>query len=264
LSSEKGSASASKGGMSNKTAQSSAVVQGIKADEYAKKKLGITQIGSGIIATQGENVVGQMYGAEYQAARNEYLASQGLGTVRADGGFMAGVQTDKGLTFTNATRGAYEASKREPIPLSKQMYKSQQRFQQIAGAIATGFSGMPSFYTASYLNTQKPYAEYVNEFYNKNKMGNNMRNNMGNYSFPTFNTPNKDKKVQTIDIRDTPKKASDQDAAARGDEKALARIQKLAASKSEGSPNRKFLISSAKTFLGKMKSGNLDADYSTF
>lgn len=260
MSSEKGSASASKGGMSNKTAQSNAVVQGIKADQYAKKKLGITQIGSGIIATQGENVVGQMYGAEYQAARNEYLASQGLGTVRADGGFMAGVQTDKGLTFTNATRGAYEASKRQPMPLSKQMYDSQQRFTQIAGAIATGFSGMPSFYTAAYMSSRKPYADYVGEFYNKNNMG----NNMSNYSFPTFNTPNKDKKVQTIDIRDTPKKTSDQDAAARGDEKALARIQKLAASKSEGSPNRKFLISSAKTFLGKMKSGNLDADYSTF
>ena len=42
MSSEKGSASASKGGMSNKTAQSSAVVQGIKADQYAKQKLGIT------------------------------------------------------------------------------------------------------------------------------------------------------------------------------------------------------------------------------
>ena len=41
MSSEKGS-SASKGGMSNKSAQSSAVVQGIKADQYAKQKLGIT------------------------------------------------------------------------------------------------------------------------------------------------------------------------------------------------------------------------------
>ena len=242
--------SSSKKGMSNKSAKSNAVVQGIKADQYAKNKLGITgpnvSYEAGQVVTRGftsSTVPSQMYGADYQAARNEYLASQGLGTVRADGGFMAGVQTDKGLTFTNATRGAYEASKREPMPLSRQMYDSQQRFKQIAGAIATGFTGMPSFYTAAYMSSRKPYADYIGEFLNKN----NQSTNRG------VTTNQNNNKTKTVTIKDTPKLASDQDAAARGDKKALARIQKLAASQTGGSPNRKFLVSSAKTFLGSMK-----------
>ena len=125
--------------MSNKTAQSSAVVQGIKADQYAQNKLGITTTVAGPVAGANTTPTGfysttssnQMYGSEYASARNEYLASQGLGTMQANGSFTTGVQTDKGLTFTSAARDAYNASKREPMPLSRQMYDSQQRLSLI-------------------------------------------------------------------------------------------------------------------------------------
>ncbi len=88
LSSQGGTAS--KAGMSNKSAKTSAVVQGIRADEYAKEKLGITgpnimNTPAGQVVTKGftsSTVSNQMYGTEYQKARNEYLASQGLGTMQ--------------------------------------------------------------------------------------------------------------------------------------------------------------------------------------
>ena len=159
--------------MSNKTAQSSAVVQGIKADQYAQKKLGITTTVAGPVAGANTTPTGfysttssnQMYGSEYASARNEYLASQGLGTMQANGSFTTGVQTDKGLTFTSAARDAYNASKREPIPLSRQMYDSQQTFKTIAGALATGISGMPSFFSAAYYTSKQPYSQYEVSYY---------------------------------------------------------------------------------------------------
>ena len=93
------------------------------------------------------------------------------------------------------------------------------------------------------MSSRKPYADYVGEFFNKN----NQSTNRG------VTTNQNNKQTKQIDIRDTPKLASDEVAAERGDKKALARIQKLAASQTGGSPNRKFLVSSAKTFLGSMK-----------
>ena len=251
MSSEKGSASASKGGMSNKTAQSSAVVQGIKADQYAKQKLGITTTVAGPVTGASTSPTGfisttssnQMYGAEYQKARNEYLASQGLGTVRADGGFMTGVQTDKGLVFTSQANEAYKASQREPIPLSRQMYDSQQLFTQVAGAIATGLSGMPSFFSAAYYASKKPYSKYVGEYMSGARKG-------------VDNKTITSSKNQTSDnITTTAQMNADFNEAQKGDEKALKRIQALAKSGEAGSPNRKFLVTSAKTFLGSMKSG---------
>ena len=171
--------SSSKGGMSNKTAQSSAVVQGIKANQYAQNKLGITTTVAGPVAGANTTPTGfysttssnQMYGSEYASARNEYLASQGLGTMQANGSFTTGVQTDKGLTFTSAARDAYNASKREPMPLSRQMYDSQQRFKTIAGALATGLSGMPSFFSAAYYTSKQPYSQYVADYYSGSKRG---------------------------------------------------------------------------------------------
>lgn len=174
LSSQGGTASASKGGMSKKSAKTSAVVQGIRADQYAKEKLGIrtTVAGpvtgastspTGFISTKVSN---QMYGTEYQKARNEYLASQGLGTMQKNGSFITGVQTDEGLKFTSQAREAYEASKREPIPLSRQMYESQQNFKLGLGALATAATGMTAFFTTAYYsNKTNPYSTYVQNFY---------------------------------------------------------------------------------------------------
>jgi hypothetical protein len=250
LSSEKGS-SASKGGMSNKSAKTNPVVQGIRADQYAKEKLGIrtTVAGpvtgastspTGFISTTSSN---QMYGSEYQQARNEYLASQGLGTMQKNGSFITGVQTDKGLVFTSQAREAYEASKREPIPLSRQMYESQQLFTQVAGAIATGLSGMPSFFSAAYYASKKPYSKYVGEYMSGARKG------VDNQTITSS-------KNQTNEyITTSAEMSADFNEAQKGDEKALKRIQALAKSGEAGSPNRKFLVSSAKTFLGSMESG---------
>lgn len=249
MSSEKGS-SASKGGMSNKSAQSSAVVQGIRADQYAKEKLGIrtTVAGpvtgastspTGFISTKVSN---QMYGTEYQQARNEYLASQGLGTMQKNGSFITGVQTDQGLTFTSQAREAYQASKREPIPLSRQMYESQQLFTQVAGAIATGLTGMPSFFSAAYYASKKPYSKYVGEYMSGARKG------VDNQTITSS------KNQTSENITTTSQMSADFNEAQKGDEKALKRIQALAKSGEAGSPNRKFLVTSAKTFLGSMKS----------
>jgi len=248
--------SSSKGGMSNKTAQSSAVVQGIKADQYAQKKLGITTTVAGPVAGANTTPTGfysttssnQMYGAEYQAARGEYLASQGLATARtvtdATGKtfttYDPGVQTDKGFTYTNTTRGAMEAAKREPIPLSRQMYDSQQKFKTIAGALATGLSGMPSFFSAAYYSSKKPYSQYVADYYSGSKRG--VGTGQNNVSTNKTEAP----------ITNTNQMTENMTQASAGNQTAKNRLANLAKSDS-GSPNRKFLQSSAQTFLGKMK-----------
>jgi hypothetical protein len=240
--------SSSKGGMSNKTAQSSAVVQGIKADQYAQNKLGITTTVAGPVAGANTTPTGfysttssnQMYGSEYASARNEYLASQGLGTMQANGSFTTGVQTDKGLTFTSAARDAYNASKREPMPLSRQMYDSQQRFKTIAGALATGLSGMPSFFSAAYYTSKQPYSQYVADYYSGSKRG--VGTGQNNVSTNKTEAP----------ITNTNQMTENMTQASAGNQTAKNRLANLAKSDS-GSPNRKFLQSSAQTFLGKMK-----------
>lgn len=234
--------------MSNKTAQSSAVVQGIKADQYAQNKLGITTTVAGPVAGANTTPTGfysttssnQMYGSEYASARNEYLASQGLGTMQANGSFTTGVQTDKGLTFTSAARDAYNASKREPMPLSRQMYDSQQRFKTIAGALATGLSGMPSFFSAAYYTSKQPYSQYVADYYSGSKRG--VGTGQNNVSTNKTEAP----------ITNTNQMTENMTQASAGNQTAKNRLANLAKSDS-GSPNRKFLQSSAQTFLGKMK-----------
>jgi len=147
---------------------------GKQADKYAKEKLGIITTVAGPVQGASTSPTGfistkssdQMYGTEYQAARNEYLASQGLGTVQKNGSFITGVQTDKGLVFTSQAREAYEASKREPIPLSREMYESQQKTKLALGALATAASGMTAFFSSAYLsNKATPYSKYVQNFY---------------------------------------------------------------------------------------------------
>ena len=245
--------SSSKGGMSNKTAQSSAVVQGIKADQYAQKKLGITTTVAGPVAGANTTPTGfysttssnQMYGAEYQAARGEYLASQGLATART-------VTDATGKTFTvydprtadgkytNASRDAMKAAKREPMPLSRQMYDSQQTFKTIAGALATGLSGMPSFFSVAYYTSKKPYSQYVADYYSGSKRG--VGTGQNNVSRNKTEAP----------ITNINQMTENMTQASAGNQTAQNRLANLAKSDS-GSPNRKFLQSSAQTFLGKMK-----------
>ena len=155
------SMAASTGGTPNIINQNAKIKRaGKKADEFAREKLGITQTGNAIFATNtGGN---QMYGSEYQKARNEYLASQGLGTINKEtGSFTAGVQTDKGLTFTDTTRGAYREANRYRIPLSKQMFESQQKFQMgLAGV--TALAGVPLIPSILLSSSQTPYSSYIN------------------------------------------------------------------------------------------------------
>ena len=195
---EKGSASgSSKGGMSNKSAETSPVVQGIKADQYARKKLGITPTVSnpnqplsqsnisGYYSTTSKN---QMYGSEYQAARNEYLASQGLGTMQKNGSFTTGVQTDKGLVFTSKAREAYEASKAEKMPLSRQMYDSQKLISSTAFAVMGALIGMPTLgITVGSSIYNKPYGSTVTLGRSNATYLNQAFNNQGNNQSTTTN-----------------------------------------------------------------------------
>ena len=241
---EKGSAS--KGGMSNKSAATSPVVQGIKADQYAQKKLGITPTISnpnqplsqsnisGYYSTKSKD---QMYGTEYQAARNEYLASQGLGTMQKNGSFTTGVQTDKGLVFTSQAREAYEASKREPIPLSRQMYDSQKRIGATAFGIMGALMGMPTLGLTMAANIyNKPYSSTV-------------RLNKYNTYFTPTSGGGRDSGGQTTTTTATGDTASavQEDASKKNTALTAARVREMAA----GS-KRQFYKISGKSITGKM------------
>jgi hypothetical protein len=174
LSSQGGTSSASKGGMSKKSAATSPVVQGIRADQYAQKKLGITgpqvyNTPSGEIMTKGftsSTVPSQMYGQEYSEARNEYLASQNLGSVTDTGQYRPFVQTDKGQVSTLLGRQSYEESRKQKMPLSKEMYESQRKTSNILGGLAAAATGMSMFFTSQYTaNKMNPYSTYVQNFY---------------------------------------------------------------------------------------------------
>tara|TARA_A100001015_G_scaffold294255_1_gene371808 strand:- start:534 stop:1271 length:738 start_codon:yes stop_codon:yes gene_type:complete len=157
---------ASTGGTPNVINQNAKIKRaGKKADEFARDKLGITQTNNAIFAT---NTGGdQMYGSKYTQARNEYLASQGLGTLNKEtGSFTAGVQTDKGLTFTNETRGAYREANRYRIPLSKQMFDSQAKFQMGLAGI-TALAGVPMIPSVLLSSSRRPYSDYINSMSTK-------------------------------------------------------------------------------------------------
>lgn len=140
----------------------------LQANQYAKDKLGITgpnvmNTPAGTLVTKGytsSTVKNQMYGSEYNKARNEYLASAGYGTMQKNGSFTTGVQTDKGLTFTSEARDIYNQTRNQPIPLSKQMYESQQRFTQGVAAVAA-LAGIPLMPGVLYYKSKQPYLNYL-------------------------------------------------------------------------------------------------------
>lgn len=244
MGSQTGSASGSKKGMSNKSAELNAVVQGIRADEYAKDKLGITKTVAGPIKGASTSVTGyystkvpnQMYGAEYQAARNEYLASKGLGTVRADGGFMTGVQTDKGLVFTSQANKAYEASKREPIPLSRQMYDSQKMVGATAFGVLGAMMGMPTLGLSMAGNIYKSsYANYIKT------------NRQSTYFTPTGGGGGGGGNQTTTTATGDTAKPIQEDSTKKDSALTAARVKEMAASS-----RRQFYKISGKSITGKM------------
>ena len=224
--------SASKAGMSNKSAATSPVVHGIKETVAGPVKGASTSV-TGYYSTKVPN---QMYGTEYQAARNEYLASQGLGTMQKNGSFTTGVQTDKGLVFTSQARQAYEASKREPIPLSRQMYESQRRVGATAFGILGAMMGMPTLGLTMAANMYKSsYANYINT------------NRQSTYFTPTSGG-GRDSGGQTTTTTTGDTASAVQEDATRK-EKALtaARVKEMAAAS-----KRQFYKISGKSITGKM------------
>ena len=173
---------------SKKSAQNTMIAA--NADRFAQQQLNIQKTFSGpnkqTVTGYRSGTGNQMYGAEYNQARNRYLASQGLGTFNeATGSFTAGVQTDKGLTFTDATRGAFNATRNIDIPLSKEMYKSQQKFKMAVLGGATLITGMPSFFTAG-LMTNQPYEQYVQNRESGNLQRNVIQNNRTRMTEQTY------------------------------------------------------------------------------
>ena len=177
--SSSGGGSASKAGMSKKSAETNPVVQGIRADQYARKKLGITpKVANPNQPLSQANISGyystkisdQMYGSEYQAARGEYLESKGLATARTitdDFGntyttYDPAIKRDGKLVYTNESRGAMEAAKRESIPLSRQMYDRQKLISSTAFAVMGALVGMPTLgITGANYIYNKPYSSTV-------------------------------------------------------------------------------------------------------
>ena len=180
------------------------------ADRAAQKDLQIYKTFSGpnkqTVTGYRSGTGNQMYGTQYQEARGKYLEKQGLATGRtvnygpidpATGkgrfsytAYDPAVQTDKGLTFTDATRGAFNATKNINMPLSRQMYDSQQKFKMAVLGGATLLSGMPSFFTAGLMSNQ-PYEQYVQNRESGNLQRNVIQNNR------TKNTKNNQNNNQT-------------------------------------------------------------------
>lgn len=239
---EKGSANRSvASGMEQSKKDTKTIGIAQAADKYAQKKLGIQtkifnpnqNVSNNIAGYYSTKVENQMYGSEYNKARNEYLASKGLGTMRDDGQFTAGVQTDKGLVFTSEAREAYEATKSKPIPLSRQMYDSQKLFSSTAFAVMGALIGMPTLGIAgaNYLYN-KPYSSTVN-------VG---RTNA------TYTNNNKGSNEQTV---------ADQSSTATTtttttpDNNYVARVASL--TQSGGGEQRKFFTGTRKTIKGTLK-----------
>ena len=228
------SMAASTGGTPNIINQNAKIKRaGKKADEFAREKLGIIQTGNAIFATDtGGN---QMYGSEYQKARNEYLASQGLGTINKEtGSFTPGVQTDKGLTFTDTTRGAYREANRYRIPLSKQMFESQQKFQMgLAGV--TALAGVPLIPSILLSTSQTPYSSYINS-----------TSTRGFYDFSDSPVPDKNK-TQGM----TPPEANEFNTMTEAEREAERKRRRAASGQGDLAANTRSLFSTiAQTFGG--------------
>ena len=153
--------------MSNKSAKTNAVVQGKKADDYARKKLGIEKTDDGYMSTKSN----QMYGASYNEARGEYLASQGLATARQVTDAMGKTRTvydpkTADGTYTDMSRMSALEARANRTPLSKEMYASQQKFKTAVGAI-TSLAGVPLIPSIIGLSARQPYANYLTNTENK-------------------------------------------------------------------------------------------------
>jgi len=150
------------------------------ADAYARNKLGIT--GPNVMNTPAGQVVtkgftsstssNQMYGADYNEARGEYLSSKGQAKARQVTDVMGRTRTvydpiNTSGAYTNVSRGAAQNARDMGTPLSEEMYDSQQNFKKGVGMAATLISGLPMFYSMAYYSAQKPYEKYVNEAFNK-------------------------------------------------------------------------------------------------
>ena len=162
-----------------------AMLQGKKADQSARKKLGIVEtktaysaMGGSMGKTTGyESTSGnQMYGAAYNEARGEYLASQGLATARQVTDAMGKTRTvydpkTADGTYTDMSRMSAQEARANKTPLSKEMYDSQQKFKAGVGAVAM-FMGAPNIISSTMFNSAgTPYSNYVNQtkeqgFYN--------------------------------------------------------------------------------------------------
>ena len=195
------------------------------ADAYARNKLGIQTTMGGF---QDRNAVGysssnknQMYGADYNEARGEYLSSKGQAKARQVTDAMGRTRTvydpiNSSGAYTNVSRGAAQNARDMGTPLSEEMYDSQQQvkkgllalggimsgmplaftsqqtFKKNIGLAASIISGLPMFYSAAYYSAQKPYEKYVNEAFNKKTSTQTNNRNV--------NTNNKD--IKTIAASD--------------------------------------------------------------
>lgn len=159
-----------------------------RADKAAQKDLQIYKTFSGpnkqTVTGYRSGTGNQMYGSAYNQARNQYLADQGVGTM-TNGSFMPGVQTDQGLVFTSANRDIYNRTKQKDIPLSRQMYDSQQKFKQVIAGVAA-LAGVPMIPSALATSSMTPYQSYVDRresgvfSYQTNRQQNNDTNNTNN------------------------------------------------------------------------------------
>lgn len=158
------------------------------ADKAAQKDLQIYKTFSGpnkqTVTGYRSGTGNQMYGSAYNQARNQYLADQGMGTM-TNGSFVPATMTDKGLTFTSANRDIYNRTKQKDIPLSRQMYDSQQKFKQVIAGVAA-LAGVPMIPTALATSSMTPYQSYVDRresgvfSYQTNRQQNNNTNNTNN------------------------------------------------------------------------------------
>ena len=150
------------------------------ADAYARNELGIT--GPNVMNTPAGQVVtkgftsstssNQMYGADYNQKRGEYLSQLGLAVGREATDAMGNKRTvydpkNSDGVYTNISRNAMSQARDMGTPLSKEMYAGQQKMKLAFGALASGISGMPMFFSLAYMSSRKPYAEAVSDFYTK-------------------------------------------------------------------------------------------------
>ena len=151
---------------------------GSGADAAARNKLGIQTTMGGF---QDRNVVGfkstqenQMYGADYNEKRGEYLASKGQAKGREVIDAMGRSRTvydpiNSSGAYTNVSRGAAQNARDMGTPLSEEMFKSQDTVKKGLMALGGVMSGMPLAFTSLYYASKRPYSEYVGEYYNKGR-----------------------------------------------------------------------------------------------